>query len=308
MKPKFRGNFPRTKLNLKDTQNFLKSSSLVKFLIEKSGITSKDLVLEIGSGKGIITKNLAVVASKVYSYELDYAVLETAKENTKEFTNVAFFNQNFLEVSLPKEPYKVFANLPFNQTAALLNKLLFAHNLADSINVIVQKEAALRYMGKGEGTLISLLLRPVFTFEITHTFNRFDFEPFPNVETVLLSIRKKQTPDFAEELLFSYRDFVAFCLNQQKPTLWDRVNKIFTKEQFKRLAVTLNFDENCLAKELNYSQWVGLFNYFVHGVIPEKKTIIRDSFRFYMRTKDKQPKVNRTRSKVLTKTRFTSSR
>ena len=96
------------------SQNFLTNRRLIMQLIKKSGIGSHDTVLEIGAGKGHITKELSSSCKMVIAYEIDKNLYENLKPQLEE--NVRLFHMDFLKCALPKQPYKVFSNIPFSKT------------------------------------------------------------------------------------------------------------------------------------------------------------------------------------------------
>ncbi|EKD99500.1 MAG: hypothetical protein ACD_22C00241G0006, partial [uncultured bacterium] len=158
-------------------------------------------------------------------------------------------------------------------TSDIVNKLVFDKNPPDACYLVMQKEAAMRFMGIGEGTLISLLIKPFFELKVEYEFAKSDFVPSPSVDVVLFSIIKKDHPLIKSEHLAEYKKFVNFTLNQQKPSLKLRLNKIFTSEQFYRLSKNLRFSIDATAQDLSFEQWLGLFEYYQVGVSKEKKRI-----------------------------------
>ena len=197
------------------SQNFLRRRGLVKRLIAASGILWKDTVLEIGAGSGIISEDLLSVSRKVIAVEIDkdlFALLSGRLGNNKALGLVC---GNFLEIDLPKEPYKVFSNIPFSITGEIIKKLLFSNNPPDSCNLIVQKEAAEKFIvNQRKNSMLSILFYPWFEIKISHTFKRTDFNPIPNVDLCLLQITKRSIPLIPNDDLGKYRDFVVFKYNK----------------------------------------------------------------------------------------------
>ena len=133
---------------ISDSQNYLHSKRLVNELIAKSNITTSDLVLEIGPGKGIITEELVKCSKKVIAVELDRNLYLGLREKFSNTENLQLVNRDFLQTQLPAEEYKVFSNIPFNLTAEIIIKLLGASNPPNDMFIIMQYEAALKYSGE----------------------------------------------------------------------------------------------------------------------------------------------------------------
>ena len=161
---------------LSHSQNFLRDPELVKKLVEKSSLTSEDMVLEIGPGKGIITSVLAKHCKRVLAVEADKNLHLELKGKFSSLTNIEIHHQDFLEFSLPKYEYKVFSNIPFNITADIVRKLFDSENSPTNSYLIMQKEAAEKYGGFKSETLFSVLHKPWFAFNKVYEFQKNDFE------------------------------------------------------------------------------------------------------------------------------------
>ena len=78
------------------SQNFIKSSQLVKELISFSGLSSNDLVVEIGPGRGIITQELLNLNIKVITVEKDRELISFLQNKFSSNPNLKLINQDFL--------------------------------------------------------------------------------------------------------------------------------------------------------------------------------------------------------------------
>lgn len=193
------------------SQNFLKDSGLIKRLIRASGISWNDTVLEIGAGRGIITESLLSASRKVIAVEIDKDLFTHLSRRLRNNKALELVCGDILEIELPKKPYKVFSNIPFSITGEIIKKLLFSDNPPDSCNLILQKEAALKFMvNQRKNSMLSVLFYPWFEIKISHIFKRTDFTPMPSVDICLLQIIKRPTPLISNNDLSKYRDFVVF--------------------------------------------------------------------------------------------------
>ncbi len=84
------------------SHNFLKNPRLVQKLIGLSNIGKTDIVLEIGPGKGIITKELLKVAGKVVAVEVDVYFYNLLKKEFGGLQNITLINKNFLDLTPPR--------------------------------------------------------------------------------------------------------------------------------------------------------------------------------------------------------------
>ncbi len=282
------------------SQNFLKSSKLVNRLISKSSINSKDVVYEIGPGKGIITQELAKKCSQVVAIEADKKLYLKLCQKFGSNNKIKFILDDFLKFKLPgKGVYKIFSNIPFNLTADIVKKLTQAKNPPKDTYLIVQREAALKFAGQPyyKESQYSLLLKPLFELKIVAKLKRTDFRPQPEVNAVLLEIKKGEKPLVEQNQLQLYRDFVIYGFNQWKPTLKESLRKIFTGIQFNRLSNDLNFSRTAKPTDLNIDQWLGLFKLFTEKVPEDKQRLIFGAEKRLQRHQSKLQKVHRTRIK-----------
>src|SRR2546421_7074876 len=119
------------------SQNFLKSPTLVCQLLDKCDIGSDDTVYEIGPGRGIITELLAQRCRQVIAIEKDPQFVDTLRPNIAGRANIKLLQGDFLEYRLPTNHYKVFANIPFNITSAIVTHLTTARVPPDDTYLIM---------------------------------------------------------------------------------------------------------------------------------------------------------------------------
>ena len=255
---------PRPSVRL--AQNFLKDPSLITALVSQADLNGEDIVLEIGPGRGIITKELAKVCRRVLAIEVEAGLAALLTKQFRELGNVDVINADMLQSELPNHAYKVFSNIPFNITADILRKLLYGNNTPARAYLIIQREAAGKYSGLQRQSQASLLLKPWYDFHIVHQFHRSDFEPVPGVDVVLLDIQRREHPLVTSADAELYRRFVSYGFGRQRANLGKSYKKVFSHRQWKRLAQDLGFDVHALPTDLSFAQWLGVFQFFAEGI------------------------------------------
>lgn len=229
------------------SQNFLTSRRVINRLLALTDLSCTDTVLEIGAGKGHITRALADRCGRVVTCEIDPALARRLQGTLPE--NVRLHQADFLHMALPRSPYKVFANIPFCITTAVLRRLTQGPNPPQAAWLIMEKGAALRFCGSGRETAASLLLKPWWDVRIAYHLRREDFHPMPSVDCVLLEIRRRPVPDIAAEERAMWERFTTSALQRG-------LRQLLTRRQ---IAAALRQADIPLSATLRYVQWLCLF-------------------------------------------------
>ena len=174
------------------SQHFLRSPRLALMLIGHSNIKKRDLVLDIGAGSGVITSALAKRCREVWAIEPDHDTAKKLRRNLSHFTNVRVIEADFLEINLPTDSYKVFANPPFHLSSKIVHKLLESPNPPESFYLILQKQFALKLLNTDRHYTSQLgrALIKDYQTKIRYPLRSTDFTPPPAVPTVLFEAKK----------------------------------------------------------------------------------------------------------------------
>ncbi|MCG2692166.1 23S ribosomal RNA methyltransferase Erm, partial [Microgenomates group bacterium] len=189
------------------------------------------------------------------------------KQKLAIYPNVQLINVDFLKYQIPAAGYKVFANIPFNITAAVIKKLLSSPLPPTAAFLVVQKEAAEKFCGLPKETQFSIFNKPWFELEIVRSFRKTDFEPMPSVDTVLLKIIKRPESLVKQVAKENYIWFVQYGFNRWRANLGKNFKNIFTYKQWRRLAHDLKFQLKAQPTNLTFNQWLGIFNFYLKTVL-----------------------------------------
>lgn len=278
------------------SQNFLKSPYLVDQLLDKCHIDPNDIIIEIGPGKGIITERLAQRCRQVIAIEKDLILVDALRRKFAGTPNIKLHQGNFLDYPLPRSHYKIVANIPFNITSAIVTRLTTAPVPPDDTYLIMQKEAAQKFLGEPQESLYGILLKPCFELELLHQFKRSDFTPPPRVDVVMLRLRKRGPPLLSHSDITLFRDFVVYSFTSPHPSLKSTLKGIFTPRQLKLLSNNLHLDFDLTPTSLRFEQWLHLFNCFKHLAAPQTKHTILGSETRLRQQQSKLQKLHRTRT------------
>ncbi|MDL2318625.1 16S rRNA (adenine(1518)-N(6)/adenine(1519)-N(6))-dimethyltransferase RsmA [Eubacteriales bacterium OttesenSCG-928-A19] len=207
-------------------QHFLFDPGLIEALADAARVGKEDGVLEIGPGRGTLTTALARRARRVITVELDRTLLSDLEVTLALYPNVEIVQGDILRQDLAAlvdrlgTPCRVAANLPYNITTPLMEKLLHAHLPLSSVAVMVQKEMGERMLAQpgedGYGPL-SLLIGYFTAYEDAIDVPAACFTPPPKVDSTFLVLSMRDTPavQVRDETLFFRVIRAAFAMRRK---------------------------------------------------------------------------------------------
>jgi len=175
-------------------QHFLIDGEALSFIVSTAELTPADVVVEVGPGLGILTKELAQRAGRVIAIELDNKLAALLKQTLASFNNVTIINDDVLKIKpedlLQKRAgYKVVANLPYYITSPVLRHFLEASAKPQAMLVMVQKEVAKVIVAKpGDMSLLSVSVQFYGEPRIISYVPAQCFYPPPEVDSAILRI------------------------------------------------------------------------------------------------------------------------
>lgn len=255
-------------------QNFLVNRKTVHKLVKHAGYSKKDHIIEIGPGDGAITRELARVAGRITAIEIDRKLIPNLNQSLADFDNIKIENGDFLRYKLPKSPFSIFANIPFNLTAPIMQKLLWDGRCPQDVYFIMQKEAVDKFVGRPASTESSVHFQPWFEFKNVAHINKFEFRPVPSIDAALIHMHKRNRPLLDAKHKKAYTQFVSHGFRSWKKNLKIGYKNVFSYAQWKRLAKDNKFSVEAMPSQLSLAQWIALFNYFQVGVPEDKKRSI----------------------------------
>ena len=169
-------------------QHFLKSNIIAKSIVSAAKITRNDLVLEIGTGRGILIPYLCEKAKQVYSIETDNDLYNLAKMNFSDYSNLILEHGDGFTTN---HSFSVFvSNLPYSKSRKAIEWLLQKKFLRAVI--LVQKEFAKKLISKEDHKAISVLANYGFEIEFLMNVKNSNFFPPPKVDSILLLLKPKK--------------------------------------------------------------------------------------------------------------------
>ena len=181
-------------------QHFLVDKGALHRIVAAAGLTPEDVVIEIGPGLGVLTRELARVARRVVAVEADEGMAFALGDVMAESGNVAIVNADALQIepgslvagagvdgALPR--YKVVANIPYYITSAILRHFLEASHKPSLMVVMVQKEVGEAIVAKpGDMSILAVSVQFYGKPSIAGRVTSKSFYPPPKVDSVILRV------------------------------------------------------------------------------------------------------------------------
>lgn len=256
-------------------QNFLVNPSVCPRIAETGGADQNTGVIEIGTGFGVLTQELAVRAKKVVAVELDSRLIPVLDYTLAEYHNVKVINEDILKVDLHRLIAEEFvgmevavcANLPYYITSPIIMALLEQRLPVKSVTVMVQKEAGDRLcaaMPSRECGAVTAAVRYYSEPRVLFPVSRGSFCPAPNVDSMVIRLDvKKELPLSSEEEKTLFR-VVKAAFGQRRKTLPNTLSAglgISKPEAAEKLAAA-GLKPTARAEELSMEQFCALARQF----------------------------------------------
>ena len=214
-------------------QNFLCDDTVAARLVELAGVGPEDVVVEIGTGLGILTRALAARASRVVTFEVDSGLVRALRQEARLPESVELRHEDALQADLlglvksiksVEVPVRLVANLPYSISGPMLRRILDLRGDLEDWSVMLQREVAARLLAApGSRDYGSLTVLHALTVSVTKQMELSGgcFFPAPKVRSSFLRIRPLSEPrlaDAGEELAWVER-VVRAAFSQRRKTL-----------------------------------------------------------------------------------------
>lgn len=250
-------------------QNFLINPKVCPKIAEMGNAKKGFGIIEVGTGIGVLTNELAKRADKVVAIEIDSRLLPVLGETLAEYDNVKVINADVMEVDLHKlieEEFQgmevaVCANLPYYITSPILMMLLEERLPIKSVTVMVQKEAGVRLcaeMGTRDMGAVTVAINYFSEPKILFNVSRGSFMPSPNVDSCVVKFDiKDKTPDGVTDEKFFFRT-ARGAFSQRRKTLANSVSSAMKidKQTVIKAIEQSGLDSNVRPEKLSMTEFI----------------------------------------------------
>lgn len=250
-------------------QNFLIDKNVQTKIVSACELTPSDNVLEIGSGRGELTRLICDKAGMVYALEIDPYLCDILEDNLKGYSNIKIINHDILKFNLKryfgklKDKIKIIGNIPYYITTPVIEHLLKYKNMIDTIFITVQKEFAVRLTAKpgskdygSFSCFAQYYSKPKALFFIKKT----SFSPIPKVDSsfVRLDINREPPLKIKDERLFF--KIIRAAFNKRRKILKNSLKGIIACEKLKVFFTQGGINSNIRPEDLTLEDFANLTN------------------------------------------------
>lgn len=244
-------------------QNFLVDENVKKKIVSSANIDEKSLIIEVGPGKGAISKYLVKLGVPVVAFEIDTRL----REELSKIENLEVVYGDFLSVDLNSVLSKynydnihLIANLPYYITTPIITKVMKINEVSEMI-VMVQKEVGERFMSKpGFKSYNSLSVFLQYYFDVSEVckVNRSCFVPVPKVDSIVVKfVRKKELLKVND--INKFFKLVKDSFKQKRKNLRNNL-KSYDLNKLESILFNLNKDLTYRAEQLSIEDFVYISN------------------------------------------------
>jgi len=240
-------------------QHFLTSEGALDDIIDAGDVMGEDLILEVGPGRGVLTKRLLETGARVVAVEKDDdLVLFLGEKFKKEIKNkqLELVHGDILDFELKEKSYKLIANIPYNITGPLIRKFLESNNSPERMVIMVQKEVAERVVAKDKKeSILSISVKAYSEPKYVKTVKAGSFNPAPNVDSAILLIEDVNKDFFNEFTEKDFFELVRAGFKSKRKKLSSNLSEVAPKLKIEMAFQTLKLDPNLRAEDLDIKGW-----------------------------------------------------
>lgn len=241
---------------------------LDKIAISLEGI-DYDAILEVGPGKGALTsyllKKVRGGGKHLFAVEFDERMYQHLQKQYKENNNITIINQDYLKFNEEDQPlgnYIIIANLPYNISSPIFNKLITARLKPAGAALLVQKEVAVRLAsgaGQRNSSPLSIELNNYYETELGIIVPKEAFDPPPKVTSQVIKLTLKDETIFGNNIN-GVMKLVRLGFKMRRKKLVNNLSSLgLNTDRLSSMLTQLKIDINIRAEQMSSRQWLKLY-------------------------------------------------
>lgn len=247
-------------------QHFLTSDVVPKWMCDAGSVAEGDIVVEVGPGTGMLTKEILLRGARVIALEADQRAIEVLRETfadelasqrlTLHHTDVR--ELDLATLGIKEGAYKVVANIPYYLSGRLFRTFLDSNCQPSSLVFLVQKEVAERIARDEKESLLSLSVKAFGTPTYVRTVSRGHFSPPPKVDSAIIAVAGISQKNFVgiEQATFFAHLHIGF--GERRKQLLGCFAKHYPREKLVHIFSTLDISPTVRGEDLPLLKWLEL--------------------------------------------------
>jgi len=251
-------------------QHFLVHSNTAYWIARQAGVTARDLVIEIGPGRGILTNALSETGARIIAIEKDKELCKYLKKHFIKQTHVTILEGDATRfqwetLSDKKHPAILVGNLPYNVSTQILWHLLTQTHIFKKWQFLFQKEVAERIcakVGSSSYGALSVFVQSVTRPTLIRIFPPNFFTPPPKVDSALVSFEMIQMEGMSHMHKRPLVEIVKSAFSHRRKMLRNNLKYLFDGNvtAMERLLKSVGIEGTCRAQDLSVEDYLRLAN------------------------------------------------
>lgn len=250
-------------------QNFLHDNGVISQIARAINAQADQHLVEIGPGKGALTKELLASGCQLDAIELDRDLVEILKgtffgETQFSLHSADALNFDFSQLVEPGQRLRIVGNLPYNISTPLILKLLDNAELIEDMYFMLQLEVVNRLAAlPGSKAWGRLGVIAQYHCQVENLFEVLPsaFSPAPKVQSAVVKLSPYKQHPYPEVELDTLKKVVKAAFSQRRKTLRNTLREIITAEKIEALGI----EPSARAETLQLNQFIAIANYVSQG-------------------------------------------
>jgi 16S rRNA (adenine1518-N6/adenine1519-N6)-dimethyltransferase len=247
-------------------QHFLNSDYVPKKMCDAANLQVGDLVLEIGPGTGILTKEILARGAKVVAIETDTRAITLLEESFSEAItqgDLTIYHHdvrtlNLSDFGLVNQGYKVVSNIPYYLSGLLFRNLLDTECQPTTLVFLIQKEVAERMARDKKESLLSLSVKVFGKPSYICTVKRGHFIPPPKIDSAIVAVNSINRENFKVLPAKLFFHFLRLGFGQKRKQLIGNLTSEFSRDSLEEIFTDLDLKQTTRAEDVSAEAWLGL--------------------------------------------------
>ena len=248
-------------------QNFLHDENIARKIVRSLSLQHSDTVLEIGPGRGILTKHLLEESGLLIAVEIDDRLIPGLKSIAEAHAHFRLISGDFLQIDLNalignEDRLKVVGNIPYHITSSIIFRIFEHRKRFESMTLMIQREVAERIIAEPDNKsygILSVFSRLYADVKILFPVSRNVFTPRPKVNSAVVEWRffPENRYQVEDEALFIR--LVKSLFNQRRKVIRNSIKTMDIGE------MEIDFPMHLRPEQLSVAEFVRLANLIANG-------------------------------------------